>query len=178
MYKDFNEALTCFPIWEIQQRFKGNFNVVYQFLFMCIYWDTEVKRLKCQRKAALLVSELAQSLELGPGLFSNLWDSTTEQRLKLPAVLRTVVQFCTIGNIICMVFEYSVICKPSYKFLLWFGLCHFWNPWANWCNLDKILKNSSFFGTSSLNILLSFWQESPLCQLTFISIYLSERALT
>ena len=38
--------------------------------------------LKCQRKAVLLVSELAQSLELGPGLFSNLWDSTTEQRLK------------------------------------------------------------------------------------------------
>ena len=38
--------------------------------------------LKCQRKAALLVSELAQLLELGPGLFSNLWDSTTEQRLK------------------------------------------------------------------------------------------------
>ena len=38
--------------------------------------------LNCHRKAVLLVSELAQSLELGPGLFSNLWDSTTEQRLK------------------------------------------------------------------------------------------------
>ena len=84
----------------------------------------------------------------------NNWTTSQRRRMQLPAVLQTVVQFCTIGNLLCLVFEYSVICdNTSCKFLLWFGLYHFWNPWVTivcWKQSSARLR-SSLSGQGGIN---------------------------